>query len=95
MIEDRQHVCKETQWTAHRDLARWHDLSIADLPPATTRWVASRKAVVVNAVVHGLISRDEALRRYNLSEEEFDGWCSAITTHGQMALKVTAIQRFR
>lgn len=70
-------------------------LSIADLPPATTRWVASRKAVVVNAVVHGLISRDEALRRYNLSEEEFDGWCSAIATHGQMALKVTAIQRFR
>jgi len=39
-------------------------LSRADLPPPDTRrWVASRKAVVVKAVVHGLISRDEALGR--------------------------------
>ena len=37
----------------------------ADLPPADTRrWVASRKAVVVKAVVYGLITQAEALERY-------------------------------
>ena len=47
-------------------------LSRADLPPGDTRrWVASRKAVVVRAVVYGLISEKEALERYALSEEEF------------------------
>ncbi|MDO5613430.1 MAG: DUF1153 domain-containing protein [Paracoccus sp. (in: a-proteobacteria)] len=70
-------------------------LSIVDLPPVNTRWVASRKAVVVHAVAHGLISRDEAIRRYDLSEEEFDSWVSAIERHGARALKVTALQKFR
>ncbi|MDO5703476.1 MAG: DUF1153 domain-containing protein [Paracoccus sp. (in: a-proteobacteria)] len=70
-------------------------LTIADLPPVNTRWVASRKAVVVNAVNHGLITRDEAIRRYDLSEEEFDGWVNAIEKHGARALKVTAIQKYR
>ncbi|WP_323042595.1 DUF1153 domain-containing protein [Gemmobacter sp.] len=71
-------------------------LSRADLPPAeTTRWVASRKAVVVKAVLHGLLPRDEALERYALSDEEFDLWCKAVETHGEKALKVTAIQKYR
>lgn len=70
-------------------------LTVADLPPASTRWVASRKEVVVKAVEHGLIARDEALRRYGLSEEEFDSWCQAIRRHGRKALKVTSLQRFR
>ena len=39
-------------------------LSRADLPPPDTRrWVASRKAVVVNAVLYGLIYRSP--RRWN------------------------------
>jgi len=47
-------------------------LSRADLPPPDTyRWVASRKAVVVKAVIYGLIPQSEALERYSLSEEEF------------------------
>lgn len=70
-------------------------LSIADLPPLTTRWVARRKQTVVQAVLHGLISREEALRRYDLSEEEFDSWCRAVQKHGAAALKVTAIQKYR
>lgn len=71
-------------------------LSRADLPPAdTTRWVASRKAIVVKAVVHGLLSREEALERYALSGEEFDLWCKAVEAHGEQALKVTAIQKYR
>lgn len=71
-------------------------LTRADLPPAdTTRWVASRKAIVVKAVVHGLITEQEALERYALSEEEFALWRSAVERHGEKALKVTAIQKFR
>jgi Protein of unknown function (DUF1153) len=71
-------------------------LSRADLPPADTRrWVASRKAVVVRAVQHGLISESEALERYALSEEEFALWRDAVATHGEKALKVTAIQKYR
>ena len=71
-------------------------LSRSDLPPPETRrWVASRKAIVVKAVLHGLLRRDEALERYALSDEEFDLWCAAVQTHGEAALKVTAIQKFR
>lgn len=70
-------------------------LTAADLPPVDTRWVASRKAVVVQAVLNGLITRDEAIRRYDLSEEEFDGWLQAVEQHGAKALKVTAIQKYR
>ena len=71
-------------------------LSRADLPPADTRrWVASRKAVVVRAVVYGLISEKEALDRYALSEEEFGLWRSAVAKHGDDGLKVTAIQKYR
>ena len=70
-------------------------LSLADLPPRDTRWVASRKAIVVNAVRHGLIPKEEAVARYGLSDEEFDHWCETIDTHGVRALRVTAIQRYR
>ncbi|MGZ8307539.1 MAG: DUF1153 domain-containing protein, partial [Allosphingosinicella sp.] len=47
----------------------------ADLPPAgTRRWVARRKAQVVEAVLGGKLRLDEALRRYELSIEEFSLW---------------------
>jgi hypothetical protein len=62
----------------------------ADLPAADTeRWVTSRKFAVVRGVVYGLISRDEALRRYGLSDEEFAAWVRAVSTHGEKALKAT------
>lgn len=68
----------------------------ADLPPAETRrWVASRKARVVKAVSHGLLPLNEALARYQLSEEEFGIWHEAIVRHGEKGLKVTAIQKYR
>jgi hypothetical protein len=68
----------------------------ADLPdPATRRWVASRKAAVLRAVAHGLLTREAALEVYGLSEEEFDGWQSAVERHGEVALKTTALQRYR
>ncbi|PCH75361.1 MAG: hypothetical protein COC12_00960 [Rhodobacteraceae bacterium] len=68
----------------------------ADLPPATTqRWVASRKAAVVRGVVYGLITQSDALRRYGLSEEEFQGWVGAVADHGIDALKATAVKKYR
>lgn len=71
-------------------------LTRADLPPKETRrWVASRKAVIVQAVAHGLIARAEVLQRYGLSEEEFDIWADAVKKHGISGLKVTAIQKYR
>ena len=71
-------------------------LSRADLPnPDTRRWVASRKAVVVKAVVFGLITEAEALERYALSAEEFGLWRQAIDKHGEKALRVTTIQKYR
>lgn len=68
----------------------------ADLPnPSTRRWVASRKAAVVRAVRYGLIETTEACDAYDLSEEELQSWTQAVAQHGEMALKATAVQRFR
>ncbi|SDX50991.1 CtrA inhibitor SciP [Roseicitreum antarcticum] len=71
-------------------------LTRADLPPESTRrWVARRKAVVVQAVNGGLITLEEALERYDLSEEEFELWRAAISEHGIPGLKVTTLQKYR
>jgi hypothetical protein len=68
----------------------------ADLPdPGVVRWVASRKAAIVKAVRHELVSRAEVLDRYGLSGEELDGWISAVENFGEPALKATAVQRYR
>jgi Protein of unknown function (DUF1153) len=54
-------------------------LTLADLPPPNTkRWVIRRKAEVVAAVRGGLLSLDEACRRYTLTVEEFLAWQRAI-----------------
>ena len=67
-----------------------------DLPPADTRrWVASRKAAVVRAVIVGLISRDTAKSKYGLSEDEFCEWEHAVRDHGEAALRTTALQKYR
>ena len=68
----------------------------ADLPdPNTRRWVASRKAAVLRAINTGVIERDEAMQLYNLSDEELDGWDSALRSHGEQGLKTTATQDLR
>ena len=68
----------------------------ADLPPPDTRrWVAARKAAVVKGVASGLVTRDWAIDTYDLTEEEFDTWVSAVATHGVAALRTTALQRYR
>ncbi len=64
-------------------------------PPDTKRWVARRKAVVVDAVRSGAISLEEACRRYELSVEEFRAWQRAIDSHGVAGLRVTRLQIYR
>lgn len=65
-------------------------LTRADLPPVNTaRWVASRKAAVVNGVRYGLLSPEEAMSRYDLSEEELLSWEHAIEEHGPAGLRAT------
>lgn len=68
----------------------------ADLPPAhTRRWVASRKAAVVRGVAYGLITQTDALKRYQISQDEFQEWVRAVSEHGEEALKTTTIQKYR
>ena len=62
-------------------------LTRAALPdPDTRRWVASRKAAVVNAVDHGLLTAEEACATWSISEEELDDWRTAAARHGVAAL---------
>lgn len=71
-------------------------MTLEDLPPPDTkRWVASRKAAVVAAVRQGLLTAEEACRRYELSLEEFESWRIALDEHGVGALRTTRIQLYR
>lgn len=71
-------------------------LRLEDLPaPTTRRWVARRKAEVVAAVRGGLLTLEEACRRYNLSAEEYASWERLIDRHGLMGLRITKLQEFR
>ncbi|MEO0481989.1 MAG: DUF1153 domain-containing protein [Planctomycetota bacterium] len=71
-------------------------LTIADLPPSSTkRWVIRRKAEVVCAVRGGLLSLEDACRRYTLTVEEFLSWQASIESHGLAGLRTTRIQQYR
>src|SRR6516164_10873328 len=68
-------------------------LTIADLPPPSTkRWVIRRKAEVVAAVRGGLLSLEEACSRYALNHEEFLSWQNCIDRFGLAGLRTTRIQ---
>lgn len=71
-------------------------MTIDDLPaPETRRWVPRRKARVVAAVEGGLISEDEAFKRYAISAEEYETWKGAMSKFGMRGLCVTQINRVR
>jgi len=71
-------------------------LSLETLPPPETkRWVIRRKAVVVAAVRAGVISLEDACRRYTLSIEEFLAWQRLVDSHGLPGLRVTRLQDYR
>ena len=68
----------------------------ADLPsPGVRRWVPRRKARVVAAVEGGLITREEACERYDLSEEELECWKASLMRHGLKGLCVTKLNARR
>ncbi len=64
-------------------------------PPNVTRWTIRRKAAVVIAVVAGMMTRDEACRRYQLTEEELLAWQRAFEAHGLPGLRSTRLQQYR
>ncbi len=71
-------------------------LTLEDRPPANTpRWVIRRKAEVVAAVRGGLLTMEDACRRYKLTDEEFAGWQQSIERHGLAGLRTTRIQQYR
>jgi hypothetical protein len=71
-------------------------LTIADLPPPSTkRWVIRRKAEVVAAVRGGLLSLEEACARYTLTVDEFLSWQVSIDQYGLAGLRTTRIQQYR
>jgi hypothetical protein len=71
-------------------------LTLASLPPENTRrWVIRRKAEVVAAVRGGLLSLDDACKRYKLTIDEFLIWHRLITRHGPQGLRVTKAGDYR
>ena len=67
-----------------------------DLPPIdTTRWVARRKAAVLNAIGLGTLTRAEACARYRISEAELRLWERAVECAGVPGLRVTRVQIYR
>jgi len=50
---------------------------------------------VVTAVANGVLTREEACQRYQLSEEEFISWQQAFEAHGLPGLRSTRLQQYR
>ena len=57
------------------------------------RWVARRKAQVVLAISLGVLTMNEACRRYNISVEELNAWRKNFGHAGLNGLKVKNIIR--
>ena len=71
-------------------------MTLDDLPSVKTkRWVIRRKAKVVAGVRAGLLSLDEACRRYHLSIDEFLSWQRQLDDHGLEGLRVTRLKKYR
>lgn len=71
-------------------------MSLEDLPaPSTKRWVIRRKAEVVAGVRGGLLSLEDACRRYNLTVDEFRSWQRLLESHGVQGLRTTKIKKYR
>ena len=70
--------------------------TLESLPPvAPGRWVVRRKAEVVTAVEGGLLTMEDACRRYGLSREEFLSWQHRYSQQGMSGLRATRVPRYR
>lgn len=71
-------------------------VSLASLPPPDTkRWIIRRKALIVAALRQGLLSREQACERYNLSLHELESWEEMIDRQGLPGLRVTLLKQYR
>lgn len=67
-------------------------MTVNDLPvQGTVRWVKRRKAEVVAAVRGGLLTLDDACKRWSLTEEELASWQRLYDRGGQNDLRATRI----
>ena len=95
------HVSQRSQSSLNAEAGDWllevgGATSIENLPPVDTkRWVIRRKAEVVAAVRAGVISLEDACKRYTLSVEEFLSWQRLVDSHGLPGLRVTRLQDYR
>jgi transposase-like protein len=64
-------------------------------PPDTKRWTARRKALVVAAVLSGMISVEEVCQRYGLSVDEYLSWHNVMQRHGLQGLHTTKLRNYR
>ena len=91
-------VTREPQTDGRKVIMRpdGQPITIDDLPPPSTkRWVVRRKAEVVAAVRAGLISLEDACKRYTLSVEEFASWQTLVDRYGVRGLRATRVQEYR
>lgn len=71
-------------------------ITVHDLPsPDTVRWTINKKAIVVRAVTHRLVSLEVVLARYHMTEGEFNAWKSGLASDGPQGLKSTKRQELR
>ena len=59
------------------------------------RWTPRIKQTIVLAVGVGKISREEALRLYQMSEEELARWQELNSSQGRRGLRASYIQNYR
>lgn len=65
-----------------------------DLPsPETIRWTPNKKFIVVQAIKGGLITKEEALDRWGMLENELRIWEEGFKSHGVNGLKTTHYQK--
>lgn len=60
-----------------------------------TRWTARRKMAVLGEVNSGILSREEALSRYGLTDDELASWERMYDAHGIAGLAATKMQALR
>jgi hypothetical protein len=69
-------------------------LTLGNLPPVKpNRWFPTHKAEIVLAVLGGLITADQACKRYKLTLEEFTLWQRSFEKNGIAGLRVARAKR--
>jgi transposase-like protein len=69
-----------------------HPLSLSSDP---RRWVARRKADILEAIRKGDVSVADACRRHDLSVDELFSWQAAYRSHGLDGLRAMRLKTFR